>query len=112
MSEQKVAPSADAPGSTSAARDNPDALLQVFLAEYNSLRQEMNTRLQAHHQTFNYLIVVIGAAVAATVAASTATKSIWLLLDRCHPAAADYRAVSVDSVRPRDCFEQLISSYI
>jgi hypothetical protein len=106
MSEQKVAPSADAPGSTSAARDNPDALLQVFLAEYNSLRQEMNTRLQAHHQTFNYLIVVIGAAVAATVAASTATKSISVTgPDRCHPAAADYRAVSVDSVRPRDCFE-------
>ena len=52
------------PASTSVASHNPDGLLQVCLEKYYSLRQERHTRLQVHHQTFNYLIVVIGAAVA------------------------------------------------
>ena len=46
-------------------------LLTSYLAEYNSLRSEQLSRLQTQTQSFNYLLVVLGAAVGAVVTSLT-----------------------------------------
>jgi hypothetical protein len=50
--------------------EDQKALLQTYLAEYSSLRQEITTRLQALHQAVNFILIIIGAAVTAILAAS------------------------------------------
>lgn len=42
--------------------------LEVYLEEYKSLRAEILARVQTQNQTINYLLLILGAAVAAVVA--------------------------------------------
>jgi hypothetical protein len=43
-------------------------ILNLYLEEYKSLRQELTVRLQTYNQAFHYLLLVIGAATAAVAA--------------------------------------------
>jgi len=52
-------------------------LLTCYLAEYNSLRAEQLSRLQTQTQSFNYLLVVLGAAIGAVVTSLTKPELFW-----------------------------------
>jgi hypothetical protein len=42
-------------------------VITTYLAEYNSLRAEQQSRLQSQNQAFNYLLIVVGAGVTAVI---------------------------------------------
>ena len=42
-------------------------VINTYLAEYNSLRAEQQSRLQSQNQAFNYLLIVVGAGVTAVI---------------------------------------------
>jgi hypothetical protein len=46
----------------------------LYLAEYNSLRTEQMSRMQTQGQAFNFLLVIVGAAITAIISAANATN--------------------------------------
>lgn len=55
-------------------------LLDVYLAEYNSLRAEIIARTQTQNQVLNFLLIIIGAATSANVAGINAGINVNLIL--------------------------------
>jgi hypothetical protein len=47
----------------------------LYLAEYNSLRQEQMQRIQTQIQSFNFLLIVTGAAITAIIASASAENN-------------------------------------
>jgi hypothetical protein len=54
--------------------------IEVKLAEYNSLREEILVRLESHSEAFNYLLLAIGAAITAVLTAAAQKVDIGFIL--------------------------------
>jgi hypothetical protein len=60
------------------AENGVNRVLNAYLAEYNSLRAEQLSRLQSQNQAFNYLVIILGAAIGAVITSLSKPEQMWL----------------------------------
>lgn len=60
--------------------ENEKKLLDIFLAEYNSLRAEIIARTQTQNQVLNFLLIIIGATISAVVVSANSNINMRLVL--------------------------------
>jgi hypothetical protein len=58
---------------------NKTNILNAYLAEYNTLRAELLGRIQTQNQTFNFLLIIVGASVTAIITTANSDKP-WNLV--------------------------------
>ena len=58
----------------SATDSNKTILFNAYLAEYNTLRSELLARIQTQNQTFNFLLIVVGASITAVITTANSGK--------------------------------------
>jgi hypothetical protein len=58
----------------SAIDPNKTNVLNAFLAEYNTLRSELLGRIQTQNQTFNFLLIIVGASITAVITTANSNR--------------------------------------
>jgi hypothetical protein len=58
---------------------NKTNVFNAYLAEYNTLRSEVLARIQTQNQTFNFLLIVVGASITAIITTANSDKP-WNLV--------------------------------
>jgi hypothetical protein len=58
---------------------NKSNILNAYLAEYNTLRSELLARIQTQNQAFNFLLVIVGAAITAIITTANSANSAHLV---------------------------------
>jgi hypothetical protein len=58
----------------SATDANQTNLFNAYLAEYNTLRSELLARIQTQNQTFNFLLIIVGAGITAVITTANSDK--------------------------------------
>lgn len=58
----------------SATDSNNTNVFNAYLAEYNTLRSELLARIQTQNQTFNFLLIILGAGITAIISTANSDK--------------------------------------
>jgi hypothetical protein len=58
----------------SATDPNKTNVFNAYLAEYNTLRSELLARIQTQNQTFNFLLIILGASITAILTTANSDK--------------------------------------
>lgn len=58
---------------------NKTNVFNAYIAEYNTLRSELLARIQTQNQAFNFLLIIVGAAITAIITTANSEKSANLV---------------------------------